>query len=196
MVSIILTGGPGAGKSSMLKTLREYAISKNRKIVTVGEVPSLLNYANLPYQLENGNNPIYDELSVTIQVEFERLAAELAGENDIVVFDRALPDRLPYLEKDQTYITPDAISNALLSYNYVIYLDSPAFTDASQLALDMGGEKRNETNTEQMADLALKTLSVWQEREIIRVPWYQTIDERIEKFTAILDEIFRAVPLI
>jgi hypothetical protein len=177
----------------MLSLITDYADNLNqsrnknspRTIVTVPEVPSLLNHANLKYQIGNSNNPIYDELSVTIQLELERLAAELSQAEDVVIFDRALPDRLPYLEPDQTFVTPAAIHN----YNYVIYLDSPAFTDTSQLALDMGGEQRNETDTSQMADLARQTLAVWQGREIIRIPWCGTLEERQRLFTEALDRV-------
>ena len=53
IVKIVFTGGPCAGKTSIIKKIKKYLKEKNYEVIVVPETATLLKEAGINYQLLN-----------------------------------------------------------------------------------------------------------------------------------------------
>lgn len=117
---IVFTGGPGAGKTSLIEALSQkgykHIEESGRKII---KQQVLIHGNALPW----ANASKYSELMLHQAIEDYK---QMAEETDLCFFDRGIPDILGYvnligLNKQQTYL--DAVSE--YRYNPMVYILPP-----------------------------------------------------------------------
>ena len=105
VVRICLTGGPCAGKTSVMQHLIDNATREGFDVLTAPEVATL--YFNSSYQFPDINSPRFVEEKYTfqlsilkLQLTLERAYTDLAastGRPTIVIFDRGMRDCLAFM---------------------------------------------------------------------------------------------------
>lgn len=129
MIKVVLTGGPCAGKSSVMD-----AISRNLKVYTVPEVATLLFSEGYPCPGKDCEwSPQWQEgFQRTVfqrQVELEQLALRMAPHGAIIVLDRGVADGAAYWPngpEDFFWFIDCAPTQVYSLYTAVIHLESLA----------------------------------------------------------------------
>lgn len=125
-VRIALTGGPGGGKTTLVRELRA-ADPHSRRWVLVPEAASLLISAGL-----TPREKPFQRAVVRLQLALEDACAEVAGPDRILVCDRGTVDSLAYWrmngwdEQEFFYLTGMSRDEHLARYFGVIHLQTTA----------------------------------------------------------------------
>lgn len=168
MIKIALTGGPGAGKTTILQDFTKYLEENNIPKIVLNETASEINQGvGIPIQLrDSGNVYEFQEMIYKIQQLKEyvaKLGAKYIGKDNMVeLCDRGIPDNRAYLYDQEFDALAASFGTNLLNlcndYDFVIDLTSAA-------ALDEGYTTENnptrKENKEVAAWLDERTLESW-----------------------------------
>lgn len=144
IIKIAFTGGPCAGKTTMISNLREYLEEKGIKYLVVPETATELIDANLKVPEKDIN--FFQELVLKKQLSKENITLEYANmflnkeENVIIIYDRGIIDNkayFPNLNDFKTMIDNNGLSEIELldSYDLVFDLISLAVTQPDKYNL-------------------------------------------------------------
>ncbi|MCX6736478.1 MAG: ATP-binding protein [Candidatus Parcubacteria bacterium] len=189
MQKIVLTGGPQAGKTTILRAL---SMEYSDKIVFVPEIASLLLSNGFP---EPGKDIIWNETwqaifqnaILSLQINMEEAYVLLAKQKNIslIICDRGVLDGAAYTPggvKEFCDLYGLHSQNELEKYNAIIHLESMATTRPSFYGKD-GNDVRFE-DVERAQDLEYRTRAVWENH-----PQYHFIagcDNIVEKIDQVL----------
>lgn len=174
---IVLTGGPCAGKSTILNRIQE---SFPEQVETVPEAANMLigggfplPSESLPYS-ERWQMTLQDPL-FTLQQSLEANHNELAlhTNKQLLVCDRGLLDQAAYFKGGvgeflERYKVGD-IGEILDRYSMVIHLASVALLGESAYRQASSAQERVEDNVEQVREVEQKTLEAWSQHPNHRV---------------------------
>ena len=198
IVKIVLTGGPAAGKTTLLsRILKEFKQAEGWRVITIPETATDLisGFGIKPF----GNclsMLAFQDYVVEDQLHKERLALRAAQAvpepKVLVVYDRALLDDKAYISDEEFeqvlsrfHLTTQ---EAMSKYDAVIHLVSCAKGAAFAYNLDNGARTESLESAVEMDD---RTLRAWSAHPKLRV-----VDNSVDfeaKIRRALQEIFRVV---
>ena len=200
VIRIVLTGGPAAGKTSLLaRILEEYRGKENWRVITIPEtVTELISGFGLgPFEgcmsMEQ-----FQYFVVPDQLHKEQLALRAAEivpqENVLIVYDRAVFDDLAYIDGEKFAKVVAACGKTeceiLTGYDAVVHLTTCA--KGAEFAFDHGNTARYE-DAETARALDDRTLAAWSlhpKRYIIEntLDFEAKIDRALEAVRTIVEE--------
>lgn len=167
---VVLTGGSGSGKTTMLNSLRECDLGKN--IVFIPEVANWLFGIGFPMpgrdvEWSREWQYLFEDANFRTQLFFERIYRDVALSRSItlVVCDRGLMDCAAYLpggvsEFCKRYDVD--LEETLNRYSKVIHLESLATVDPEQYLCLYADDQRHWHPLEDAQALETRTRAVWQ----------------------------------
>jgi GTPase SAR1 and related small G proteins len=198
IVKIVLTGGPAAGKTTLIsRILKEFKQDEGWRVITIPETATDLisgfgikPFGNCMSMLE------FQDYVVADQLHKERLALQAAQvvpePNVLIVYDRALLD-------DKAYITDAEFEQviakfglttetAMAKYDAVIHLVTCA--KGAEFAYNLGNAARTES-LDAAVEMDDKTLRAWSSHPNLKI-----VDNAVDfekKIRRAMREIFRVV---
>lgn len=202
---VVLTGGPCAGKSTILSRIQE---SFPEQVETVPEAANMLIGGgfplpsdSLPYS-ERWQMTLQDPL-FTLQQSLEANHSEIATRTNkqLLVCDRGLLDQVAYFrggvsEFLERYKVSD-VGEIIGRYSLVIHLASVALLGESAYQQASSAQERVEDTVEQVREAEQKTLEAWSlhPNRIIIEP-SQNFDKKYEKVTKIVSNQLKQGDLV
>lgn len=186
---IVIAGGPGSGKSGVTNALRErlpdlyFQMEGASAIFGTGvKVPTRGLYLQ---EFNRSFGKILRHFETLGEIHAENVGARA------VVFDRALPDLLAYLEggeEEFQHLTGFSLSEAYTRYGMVIYLEMPPRQTFE--AHRQNNRSRYEKSYEEAVDTSLRTWSVYRNHPNFTsiqptIPWeerVQMVEDHIVRF--------------
>lgn len=199
IVKIVLTGGPAAGKTTLIsRILKEFKQDEGWRVITIPETATELisgfgikPFGNCLSMLE------FQDYVIADQLHKERLALRAAQAvpepNVLVIYDRALLDDKAYItdeEFEQVVSKFDGLTTeaVLAKYDAVIHLVTCA--KGAEFAYNLGNNARTES-LDHAVELDDKTLRAWSAHPNLKI-----VDNAMDfekKIQRALREIFRIV---
>lgn len=188
---VVLTGGPGSGKTTVIESIKRNFSSKYKVIVVDETASYLINMGIRPFG--EGAIPLLDfqELVLKMQLAKEDLVERsldfLPDENVLLVFDRGLLDNCAYISREEfqeilkRLDTPHTINEFLERYNLIINLVS-----RQDFYTTENNPARSEVASEAM-ELGKRTLSAWLGHNNLKIVYPK--DDMNEKIKEVLNHI-------
>ena len=190
---IVLTGGPGSGKTSVLEKINQVYSSEGYKVIIVPETATELMNNGITFKDGSISLVDFQELVMRLQLSKEEIverAIELMGNDQvIVVYDRGTIDNTAYINKDE-------FEDILTRLNHV-----KSFTDLMNkydLVINLVGREdfytteNNKARSESVDD-ALKlgdsTLRCWLGHKVVKIVLPKdTVEEKINEVLNIIND--------
>ena len=199
IIKIVLTGGPAAGKTTLIsRILKEFKQEDGWRVITIPETATELisgfgikPFGNCMSMLK------FQDFVIADQIHKEKLAlwaAEVVPEKDVlVIYDRALMDDKAYISDEEFAATLAGFDGrtektVLAGYDAVLHLVTCA--KGAEFAYDLGNEARTES-IEYAREMDDRTLRAWSGHPNLRI-----IDNAInfeDKINRAMLEIYRIV---
>ena len=164
-IRIVFTGGPCAGKTTLINMVREYLEQEGYKVIYVSETATDLYNAGIDYSYINSSIN-FQTIILKYQYFKEKMAESVIGDNEktIILYDRAILDNKAYFNnyRDFNYILqniPDGEINVLDKYDLVLDLLSLASCDSIKYSLS--SNKARKESLKEAINLDLKTSNAW-----------------------------------
>ena len=183
--NIVLTGGPAAGKTTILKEIKKRFDTKDTKVIIVPETATELFDWNIPILLGDKafkyQSNVYQKQKNNQQVA-NSLASELNYEKIIIIYDRAVLDNKAYMSEEDFVKMMHTYNDSELAnldfYDLVINLQTSANLD------DKYDKETNPARSEDQETakiLGNKTLGAWlMHRNLYNVEATVNIDDKVE----------------
>lgn len=133
-MKVVLTGGPAAGKTTIVQALQH---SDRSKIAAVEEAASLLYRGGFPRSSERAHRLSQQSAIYFVQKALEEIG-ELDSKGRILVCDRGSLDGLAYWPGTETSFfaaVHSSMSIELKKYQWVIHLDTANATDSTSTSI-------------------------------------------------------------
>ena len=197
ITKIVLTGGPAAGKTTLIsRILHEFKQEDGWRVITIPETATELisGFGIRPF---GGCMSMlqFQDFVIADQLHKERLALQaaevVAEENILIIYDRALLDDKAYISDEDfarvlARIDGRTEDQVLEGYDAVLHLVTCA--KGAEFAYDLGNEARTET-LEHAREMDNRTLRAWSRHPNLRI-----IDNSVdfqEKMNRAIREIYR-----
>ena len=162
VISIVLAGGPGAGKTTILEVLKTFPRKDNAHLIFLDEAASKI-LKTFP-QLHQSSPELFQATILGAQLAMNQIV-ERGFDNVICISDRGVYDLWAYIDDRAKFceITGFAPYLSLPTYDLVIYLESlDSFVGiANSLYL-------KENSIEQVREIEAKTRQAWESRVVAR----------------------------
>jgi len=192
---VVLTGGPGAGKSSVLRMLQ---VSYSGQVQTVPESATILLEGGFPVP---GKDIAWSlEWQAAFEVAIAHLQTSLedtyllkakAEGKSLLVCDRGILDGAAYTPESQADFCTQMgldLASTLKRYHAVIHLENLATTAPEKYGTE-GNEQRFET-LEEAQLLELKTRAAWKGHTNWRlIPSHDRIENKIDRVAILIDKL-------
>ncbi len=199
IIRIVLTGGPAAGKTTLIsRILKEFKQEDGWRVITIPETATELisgfgikPFGNCMSMLK------FQDFAIADQIHKEKLAlwaAEVVPEENILIlYDRAIMDDKAYISDEEFAATLAGFDGrtektVLAGYDAVLHLVTCA--KGAEFAYDLGNEARTES-IEYAREMDDRTLRAWSGHPNLRI-----IDNAInfeDKINRAIREIYRIV---
>ena len=204
---IVITGGPSAGKSSGMDTVKKKFAELGYAVIVVPETASELIIGGItPANCEN--NLAFQRVQFRLQQEKERLflqgAYSLDEDKVIIIYDRGMIDNLAYMDKKERkkilqYIGENSEESLFRAYDAVFHMQTIAkWSEEKYEEINSSGKKNNEARTHDAKEaIALddKTMQAWQGHPVFQVienakdgSKDAKLDSLVRKIAAFLEE--------
>ena len=190
---IVLTGGPGSGKTSVLEKINQVYSSQGYKVIIVPETATELMNNGITFK--NGSISLVDfqELVMRLQLAKEEVVdrtIELLGdENVIVLYDRGTIDNTAYINKEEFEEMLARLNNVrsftdlLNKYDLVINL-----VGREDFYTTENNKARSESSSEALK-LGDATLKCWLGHKTVKIVMPKnTVEEKISEVLNIINE--------
>ena len=199
---IVLTGGPGSGKTSVLEKINQVYSAEGYKVILVDETATyLINKGIRPFGEGKIDMVDFQELVLKFQIAKEELIDRavqmMDAENVIIVYDRGTID-------NRAYINEEEFQEVLTRLNNVVSINE--LMDKYDLVINLVGRKdfyttENNAARSEEADDALKlgdvTLRGWLGHKNIRVVYPKdTLSEKLNEVLNIINGILNEKEVI
>lgn len=192
---VVLTGGPCTGKTTVLKSIKDYYTKKCFKVIVVSETATeLINDGIKCFGIDKLVNEVdYQEMVLKLQLQKEDIVDSVISlhedEDILVVYDRGTLDGEAYINERQftnvmKKVNPNLTSHDLLSrYDMVLVL----IGDKSFYTLETNSARKE--SVEEALDIGKKTLMSWIEHDNLKLVFPKETME--EKTNEVLDDIHK-----
>lgn len=202
ILRIVLTGGPCAGKTTVLTDLTHVLENKGYKVFTIQEVATLLINSGLAPNEEDNFSFQKNIMSTQLYLEqtIEKAALHHDSDRIIIIYDRGICDQLAYISREKFELLLQEkgmkLTDAFNRYDAVLHLVTAAdgaaehYVSNSTVAAS-NNSARNET-IEEAIQLDKATQEAWVGHPHLRVfenP-QNTNDGMALKKKALLEEVF------
>lgn len=131
MLSIVLTGGPSSGKTTVINSIQEYFRQMGYNVIVIPEAATLAINSGIKPFGENALDGItYQRIILKRQLvaeETAKMAAEKMGNNTIIIYDRGTLDGYAYVTDDEWDYVLASLGvdrrELLCNYDAVLYLE-------------------------------------------------------------------------
>ena len=193
---VVLTGGPGSGKTTVIESIKKNFGGKYKVIIVDETATHLMGMGLRPF----GEDPIpivdYQELVLREQLAKEELidiALKYLKEKDvIIIYDRGLLDNMAYIKEEEfdsilkRFDNKYTINDFLDRYDLILNLVS-----GKKFYTTENNPERKEQVEEALA-LGNKTLKAWMGHKNLKiVPPKDDINDKIKEVLNYLNEILR-----
>ncbi len=193
---IVLTGGPGAGKTTATTIIRK-ELSNEFKILVVPEIGTIVYSSGVEFDTNLYNDDEYTTLFLELMIaqinneQFYDKIALLQKRKTIIICDRGVPDNFAYITEEQklkifseTGWTPQFLCDD--RYDLVIHMVTAA-NGAESYYSNETNEARVET-LEEARELDIKNRKEWE-----RHPKLHVVDNSAPNF---LDKVNQVIKII
>ena len=199
ITKIVLTGGPAAGKTSLIsRILKEFKQENGWRVITIPETATDLisGFGIKPF----GNCMsmlAFQDFVIADQIHKEKLALQAAEivpeENILIIYDRALMDDKAYISDEEfaeviSRFDGRTEQSVLANYDAVLHLVTCA--KGAEFAYDLGNAARTES-LEYAREMDDRTLRAWKGHPNLKI-----IDNSVnfeDKLRRAIQEIYRIV---
>lgn len=131
MLSIVLTGGPSSGKTTVINSIQEYFRQIGYNVIVIPEAATLaINSGIKPFGDNALNGVVYQQIILKRQLvaeETAKIAAKEMGDNTIIIYDRGTLDGYAYVSDDEWDYVLASLNldkrELLCNYDAVLYLE-------------------------------------------------------------------------
>ena len=191
---IVLTGGPGSGKTTVLDKIKEVYAREGIKVLVVTETATELINGGISFLDDTVNLLDFQELVLRLQLAKEDIvdrALELSSKEDIlVIYDRGTIDNTAYINKEEfeeiltRLNNVKSFSDLLNKYDLVINL-----VGREDFYTTENNKARSESASEALK-LGDRTLQSWVGHPKIRiVKPKDSVDEKINEVLNIINDL-------
>lgn len=192
---VVLTGGPGSGKTTVLDKIRDVYAREGIKVLVVAETATELINSGISFLDSTVSLLDFQELVLRLQLAKESIvdrAIELSSKEDIlVIYDRGTIDNTAYINKEEfenvlTRLNHEkSFSDLLNKYDLVINL-----VGREDFYTTENNKARSESVTEALK-LGDRTLQSWVGHPKVRiVKPKDTVEEKINEVLNIINDLF------
>lgn len=195
---VVLTGGPGSGKTEVLEKLNTYFTEQGFKVIVAEETATHLKEMGI----NNLKSDVdYQELIISYQIFKENMIDRYlqmnSEDNIIVIYDRALLDSCAYISSEKIECICQRLNfewnetDILNKYDMILALVSRKdfYTIENNIA--------RAENFEQAKSLGIKTLKYWEKHQNFNVIEPQdTIEEKQDLAISIIEKNIASKSLI
>lgn len=200
---IVLTGGPGSGKTKVLESLVSNYKEKGYKVIVVPETATEL--------ITNGISPADGTISMLDFQDFvlmtqlskeavvNRMLEFSKAKDTLIICDRGTLDGLAYVSKDDFELVLRGLKLEGINSNVLNLLN------AYDLVIDLVGSKEFYTtennkarreNPDEAMDIGKKTLKAWLGHNKLKIVLPQErIEDKINKVISIIDDLLEEVQI-
>lgn len=165
--TIVLTGGPCAGKTSALVKVIEHFSSLGYKVFTIPEVPTMFLQAGMDYLTKN-EAYFYEGEKATLEVQlkledsFHKIASRVE-EPALIICDRGALDISAYMSTEmwQKITGLAGVNNATLRDRYDAVLHLVSAADGAEQFYSTANNKERKENIETARELDKRVISAW-----------------------------------
>lgn len=190
---IVLTGGPGSGKTSVLEKINQVYSSEGYKVIIVPETATELMNNGITFKDGSMSLVDFQELVMRLQLAKEEVVDRtielMSNEKIIVVYDRGTIDNTAYINKNEFEEILTRLNNVksftdlLNKYDLVINL-----VGREDFYTTQNNKARSESSSEALK-LGDATLKCWLGHKTIKIVMPKdTVDEKISEVLNIINE--------
>jgi len=190
---IVLTGGPGSGKTSVLEKINQVYSSEGYKVIIVPETATELMNNGITFKDGSMSLVDFQELVMRLQLAKEEVVDRtielMSNEKVIVVYDRGTIDNTAYINKNEFEEILTRLNNVksftdlLNKYDLVINL-----VGREDFYTTQNNKARSESSSEALK-LGDATLKCWLGHKTIKIVMPKdTVDEKISEVLNIINE--------
>lgn len=194
---IVITGGPCAGKSSALSSVKSHFQDKGWLVITVNETATELISSG--FRRENCTDMQFQirvmQLQLAKERTFEEGVRDLGFERVLIVCDRGILDNRAYIpdEMYQQVLSINGITHeqAKERYDAVFHMQSAAVSVPGSYTLENNASRRE--TAEEAAELDQLVVNAWSDH-----PYFRVIDSSTDfdaKIARLIEEIDKAEAL-
>ena len=191
---IVLTGGPGSGKTSVLEKINQIYTSEGYKVIVVPETATELMNNGITFKDDSVSLLDFQELVMRLQLAKEEVvdrAIQLSNTDKIlVVYDRGTIDNTAYVKKDEFEEILSRLNNVksfadlINKYDLVINL-----VGREDFYTTSNNKARSESSSEALK-LGDTTLKCWLGHKKIKIVLPKdTIEEKINEVLNVINEL-------
>lgn len=197
---IVLTGGPCAGKSTILGDIEDYLVKKGYYVITLNETATQLIKGNMPPCMDKEIVLKFQDIVLKTQLQREeaalRYAEELVpNEKVIILCDRAVMDNRAYLETQEEFdylLKKNGVDEQQVVHSYDLVIDLISTATLKKDSYQLDGIR--DESVEDAALLDKKTTLAWiSHPHLITVKPTEQIEEKTAIVISEIDKYLRGV---
>ena len=188
---VVITGGPCAGKTTAIESIRTYFEQKKSRVIFAGEVPTeimrmgitLAKYGKLPFQ-----RAIIDLQRKKEQVIMDAACSVDDGQEVLIIYDRGILDHFIYLNSEEQKLIEEEMGldrqQLYGNYDLVIHMlsvasEMPELYENSEFRLEAVPEAK---------EIDDKIGNIWkQHANYVRIGCERDFDVKIQKLIRIIE---------
>ena len=191
---IVLTGGPGSGKTSVKDGIIKHFTIQGYQVLFVSETASELINGGIKCF---GNNCVslidFQEYVMKLQLLKEDIyidAANKLGKDVIVIFDRGTIDNFAYMNDDESSILIDRVLNDKTKSDLLNRYDAVIVLKSSKDFYTTENNKARSENVNDALELGNKTLNTWIGHKKLKIVGPKaTMFDKINEVLNIINEL-------
>lgn len=174
IVKIVFTGGPCAGKTTLINSVQNYLRESGYNVIVVPETATLLKEAGINFKLLN-NVISFQKFILKMQLFNERLAydaAKVKNDKIIILYDRGVLDNKSYCGNYEIFnnlLNEEQIEELDKLDDYNIVFDLITLADCNPSKYTLENNKQREETPEEAIVLDRKTSNAWTGHRNIRI---------------------------
>ncbi len=195
---IVITGGPCAGKTTALSTVKDTFTKKGYTVLTVGEMATeLINSGIAPWTC--ANNIEYQKCQMKLQLEkeavFLKAARTMNARKILMICDRGMHDNKAYMGETAFLEMVRSLGKTeeglLASYDAVFHLSTAA--KGAEEAYTLSNNSARTENIEQARDVDDRVLDAWKDHPCRKIIDNSTsFEEKISRLIFAMDTFFQS----